>query len=135
MTDNNQNTPQCPQCKSEKTHSLGVLQGHHCEYCESEWTNISEQDINQAIAEGDKVKLPDKLKNPVTVVNIKDRTLKLEGNSGGMYRLRIMEDGTGYLRRKKAPSERNQFGKKWTNSDETVFELLSNTDSDSQKEG
>lgn len=132
MTSNNRNIPQCPQCRSEKTNSLGVLQGYHCEYCKNEWTTISEQDISQAIAEGDKIKLPAKLKTPVTVVSIRDRTLKLEGNSGGVYRLRIMEDGTGYLRRKKAPSERNQFGKKWTNSDETEFELVSNNDSEKE---
>jgi uncharacterized Zn ribbon protein len=131
---NTEKAPQCPQCRSKKTQSLGVLQGYRCEYCENEWTNISERDINEAVVEDDKIKLPDKLKNPVTVVSIEKRTLKLEGNSGGMYRLKIMEDGTGYLRRKKAPSERNQFGKKWTNSDETTFELLSNSDSDLQKE-
>lgn len=78
------------------------------------------------MSEGDRFTLIDVLKQPITVHNIDGRTLTLEGKQGGEYKLTITKDGNGKLRRKKGPSERNQFGSKWTNPQPVEYSHIKN---------
>jgi len=124
MTDNQSDQDTCPQCRSTKTVSLGILQGQNCEYCGHQWANINGIDVDEAISIGDEIRLPDKLSNPITVREIDGRRMKLDGNGGATYKLTITPDATGLLRRKKGSSEQNQFGSRWTNTTEVDYELV-----------
>jgi len=123
---NNTNTdnPNCPQCRSSKVQTRGVLQGFKCDFCNNTWAEISIEDIEEAIDENTKVKIPEKPSQPLTISKVDGRTIELEGQRGASYRLTILEDANGKFRRKKAPSERNQFGSRWHNSEEVTYEIV-----------
>lgn len=116
----------CPQCRSTKIDDKGVLQGKKCRFCGNEWSNISTEEIEETLEEEDKILIPEKFSNPLTISSVNQEKIRLKGSRGGEYKLCITEGGKGLFRRKKSPSERNQFGGSWKNSETVNFEIVDN---------
>ncbi|MFC4553565.1 MULTISPECIES: hypothetical protein [Halorussus] len=116
----------CPQCKSEKTEYRGFFDGWHCKWCGREWIDLPTEQIVTTVDVGDEFRVGD-LKNPLTVTRVNGRKLYLEGQQSGEYYLHVHEDGSATFYRKKAGSERNQFGKRWSREERDVeLEYLDN---------
>ena len=122
--------PDCPQCRSTNTESTGPLSKNVCSYCGNEWADIDADTVESTVSSGDQIRLPSKLKQPLEVAAVDGRTLELNGNGGATYRLSIRRDTTGQLKRKKEPSERNQFGSRWTNYSQADFQLAGTEEED-----
>lgn len=124
MTDSNLDAPQCPQCRSSKTHQPNLLAYATCEYCQNTFYPTTYDELYTHLKNTQTITLS-AFKNPLTIRELdtdspNDRfTLYLDGTHGAEYKLVINTDHTGKLYRRKSGSERNQFGSHWTNPKDT----------------
>lgn len=111
------NDIECPQCQSTKIDQETVIDMATCEYCTNEFYPQGLDALEAFFIDKTQVTVPQR-KNPLTIKEIErncpNLILHLDGQQDGEYRLRIREDGTATLRRRKGASERNQFGTRWT---------------------
>lgn len=107
----------CPRCRSEKISHDGVLELATCEYCTNNFYPVSHDELLNAISNAESISFR-QFKNPLKIRDVTDEDslirVHLDGRNGGEYRLKISSDYTSKLQRRKGPSERNQFGSRWT---------------------
>lgn len=111
-------TDNCPQCRSSDTTQESPLDYAICNYCTTEFYPQTIDDLYTLFNESTEITLPNR-KTPITITtvtkNADSLTINAEGSQGASYKLILTDDHNGTLKRKKSPSEQNQFGSKWTN--------------------
>lgn len=114
----------CPQCKSEKVTHPSPIDEAECDYCTNVFYPTQYPDLYKYLSRKTTVELPE-FKTPLTIQSIDlaggPVIVHLNGSQGGVYKLRLYDDATATLKRKKSPSERNQFGSKWTTVSEETW--------------